>query len=97
MSGLHRNRGASRRPKQIRALNQPKRIRVWTRDDGTPEAIEWKSKRSPVGVTKDRWRIDDEWWRQPIARRYVRVVLDTGVLVTLYHDLLEDLWYVQDA
>ena len=88
---------ANGNPRQLRALNQPRPIQVWTNAGGLPASIQWKKRRTSVHHTKERWRIDDEWWRNPIARRYVRVVLETGVLVTLYHDLLEDQWYVQGA
>ena len=43
----------------------------------------------------EEWRIDDEWWRQTISREYRAVVLDDGSMVTLFHDLLDGLWYAQ--
>jgi hypothetical protein len=48
-----------------------------------------------VAVVRERWRIDDEWWRRPISRAYHAVVLDDGRSVTLYRDLLEERWYAQ--
>ncbi|MDX1648024.1 MAG: hypothetical protein R3304_12830 [Longimicrobiales bacterium] len=48
-----------------------------------------------IAVIRDRWRIDDEWWRQPISREYRTVVLDDGAVMTLYHDLVEGRWYAQ--
>jgi hypothetical protein len=48
-----------------------------------------------VEVIRERWRIDDEWWREPISREYLSVVLDDGRLITLYHDLSDGLWYAQ--
>lgn len=45
---------------------------------------------------QDRWRIDDEWWREhPISRLYYTVVLEDDTLLTLYHDLLADAWFEQ--
>ena len=44
---------------------------------------------------QDTWLIDDEWWREPIRRRYYRMVLDDGSLRTIYHDLVADAWYEQ--
>lgn len=41
------------------------------------------------------WRVDDEWWRRPIARRYVEVLLEGGAHVTLYEDLTTGEWFVQ--
>ncbi|MGB1656564.1 MAG: hypothetical protein ACPHO4_04375 [Longimicrobiales bacterium] len=46
-------------------------------------------------MIRERWRIDDEWWRHAISRDYLTVVLDDGKALTLYHDLLMDEWYVQ--
>jgi len=44
---------------------------------------------------RERWRIDDEWWRAPISRLYYQVVMEGGRSLTLYHDLEEDGWYRQ--
>jgi hypothetical protein len=43
----------------------------------------------------DEWRIDDEWWRTPIHRRYVEVVLEGGAHVVLFEDVVTGEWYVQ--
>ena len=48
-----------------------------------------------VAAVRERWRIDDEWWRSPLARDYVTVVLQDGRPLTLYHDLVEGGWWVQ--
>ena len=41
------------------------------------------------------WRIDDEWWRQPISRLYHQVALENGKMMTLYRDLTDGSWYAQ--
>ena len=41
------------------------------------------------------WRIDDEWWRTPINRRYVEVTLEGGGHVVLYEDLNTNEWFMQ--
>ncbi len=41
------------------------------------------------------WRIDDEWWRQPISRLYYQVILENGKMMTLYQDLTSGSWYAQ--
>lgn len=56
---------------------------------GTPDA----GKR--VEAIGESWRVEDEWWRQPISRRYVEVVLEGGGRVVLYEDLLTGEWWVQ--
>ncbi|WP_294085637.1 hypothetical protein [Sphaerobacter sp.] len=52
-------------------------------------------RRYRVTQVRDAWRIDDEWWRNPISRRYYQLVLDNGSLRTVYHDLITDTWYEQ--
>lgn len=43
------------------------------------------------------WRVDDEWWRQPISRRYVEVVLQGGCHLVLYEDLITGDWFMQQC
>ncbi|HYL55986.1 MAG TPA: hypothetical protein VEU73_10485 [Gemmatimonadales bacterium] len=43
----------------------------------------------------ENWRMDDEWWRQPIVRRYVEAVLEGGGRVLLFEDLITGEWFVQ--
>ena len=41
------------------------------------------------------WRVDDEWWRRPITRRYVEVLLQGGGHVVLFEDLVTHEWFLQ--
>jgi hypothetical protein len=41
------------------------------------------------------WRVDDEWWREVISRRYLEVVLEGGSHVVLYEDLVTGDWFMQ--
>ena len=41
------------------------------------------------------WRVDDEWWREPINRRYIEVVMKGGKHVVLYQDLNSHEWFEQ--
>jgi len=51
-----------------------------------------------VARVQDRWRIDDEWWRErPISRLYYTLLLDNGVPLTVYHDLVTDEWFEQSG
>jgi hypothetical protein len=73
-------------------------LQTRTDDAGAPLAVQRISWPAPCCVTRvqDRWRIDDEWWREgPIARLYYRVQLDDGTLRTLYHDLPTGAWLEQ--
>ena len=60
-----------------------------------------RRERTPPGPYRvasilEEWRIDDEWWRTPISRRYVTLVLENGRTVTIYEDLVEGGWYRQN-
>lgn len=79
----------------LRQLNRPAPVAVEADVNGLPQAVLWKGVFSPVASIADSWRIDDEWWRDEIARRYFVVELRGGRRITLFHDLVADLWYAQ--
>ena len=81
---------------RLRPLGQPRAVTVRTDENGEPKHVRLPGKPArTVEAVLERWRIDDEWWRQPISREYRVVVLDDGRNVTLYHDLLAGNWYAQ--
>ena len=41
-------------------------------DDGRLTVF-WSDRREPVEVC-NRWRVEESWWREPIARDYFKVV-----------------------
>jgi hypothetical protein len=51
--------------------------------------------RRAVDTIGEVWRVDDEWWRQPISRRYFDIVLEGGKHVVLYQDLMTSRWWLQ--
>ena len=83
---------------ELRALKLPIPVVIRADEDGQPRSIQrddWPVPREVVRV-EDRWRIDDEWWRErAVARLYYRVLLPDGALLTLYHDLVDGRWYEQ--
>jgi hypothetical protein len=50
-----------------------------------------------VEAILESWRIDDEWWRQLISRRYFEVILEGGGRVVLFEDRVSGEWFVQTA
>ena len=78
-----------------RTLNMPVPLRVETGDSALPKAV-YLPRRLQVIDLRDLWRIDDEWWRQEISRRYFRVALEDGRSLTLFEDLLTRRWYRQN-
>ncbi|HEX9579468.1 MAG TPA: hypothetical protein VF970_00045 [Gemmatimonadales bacterium] len=48
-----------------------------------------------VEAVGEVWRVDDEWWREPIGRRYVEVTLEGGAHLVLFEDLATGSWFAQ--
>jgi hypothetical protein len=84
----------STRADQLRPLNTPRPVVVQV-TNGLPVAVIDGEHQTTIERIQDRWHIDDEWWREPIRRRYYRVALETGRVRTLYHDQARDLWFEQ--
>jgi hypothetical protein len=83
-------------PWQDRQLYAPEQLPVKEDFKGNPITV-GKGNRKVTSI-EDRWRIDDEWWRQePISRMYYSVVLDNGQNLTIYKDLINNHWYKQQA
>ena len=85
--------GESGLPQEVREL-----------DMGTtgeqPSTTSSTSQTSPtsrrIATVGEVWRVDDEWWRVAIARRYVEVLLEGGKHVMLFEDLTTHEWFIQD-
>ena len=82
------------RADRLRSLNTARPVRVEADAEGIPLTVE-DGMRHPVELIRESWRVDDEWWRVPIARRYFDLLLDGGRRVLLFHDLTSDEWSVQ--
>jgi hypothetical protein len=62
-------------------------------DEGRLVAIRWGNRREPVEVC-NRWRVEESWWREPIAREYFKVVGERW-LALVYYDRLADSWHLE--
>lgn len=80
---------------RLRALRTPSPAHVQIDEEGFPVELLRRGKRFRVIAIRERWRIDDEWWRHPISREYFALVLEDGRPVILYKDLLEGGWFSQ--
>jgi hypothetical protein len=60
---------------------------------GSLIAIHWGGRREPVEVC-NRWRIEEAWWRDPIARDYFKVV-GPRWLALVYHDRIAGTWHLE--
>ncbi len=88
--------GAETRTDRVRPLNLPCPVRV-TLDERTdlPITLHEPRRSRAIERVQDSWQVDDEWWREPISRRYVQVILHDGALCTLFHDRIADRWFEQ--
>jgi hypothetical protein len=84
-------------PEKTRPLHTPRRIRVEAdADSGDPLAVHLSGRRLTAEAVLERWRIDDEWWRdRPISRLYYRLLLEDGRTVDIYHALRTGRWFRQ--
>ena len=81
---------------RVRPLNLPRPVQVTVDErSGLPRVLHERDRRREVEHIQDSWHVDDEWWRDPISRRYVQVVLRDGALRTLFHDRIADRWFEQ--
>lgn len=63
---------------------------------GLPGAIRVRGRWLQVQSVVDRWRIDDEWWRDhPVSRMYYECLVDGGLQIAVFQDLLTGQWYEQ--
>jgi hypothetical protein len=79
----------------IKPVNLPEPLRVEENGNGLPAAIRERH-RQVITAIGDKWRIDDEWWRnESVSRLYFAVMLDSGQRMVIYKDLAHDCWYRQ--
>ena len=76
-------------------LNEPLPVTVEAGRRGYPRAVLWHGAFRRVQAVHDTWRIDDEWWRHGIVRRYYVLETVGGHSLTIYHDATREHWYVQ--
>jgi hypothetical protein len=87
--------GKKTRAAQLRYLNQPEPVRVRADCYGAPLAVHLGHAWVGVRQIRDRWRVDDTWWREPLCRMYYELELTDQRVLTLYHDRIQDRWYRQ--
>jgi hypothetical protein len=76
-----------------RLLREHPVIEVELDGDGRPAAIRWAGRREPIEVC-NRWRVEEAWWRGPIARDYFKVV-GRSWLALVYLDRVAGTWHLE--
>src|SRR5690349_14493547 len=61
-------------------------------DDGRL-VVAWSGRREQVEVC-NRWRVEESWWREPIARDYFKVV-GAHWLALIYFDRVAGTWHLE--
>ena len=70
-------------------------IQVETDDAGIPLRLRLDGEtHGEVGIC-NRWRVDDDWWREPTARSYFKLVTRDGLLCTVYLDEMRGTWHLE--
>lgn len=89
------------RADRLRAVNVPQPAAVELDADGRPTAIRrsggQETNAAVIEAVLESWRIEDEWWRHLISRRYFEVILEGGGRVVLFEDLGSGEWFIQTA
>lgn len=83
---------------QLQSLNLPRSIAVTCDGHGQPHAVRLDGGWTVVVEVVDEWLVEEEWWRRPIRRRYLQVMLAGDRLLTLFEDLedpSDGRWYRQ--
>jgi len=79
------------RADRLRAVNTPHPVVVECDGQHRPLAVGGVR----IEAILESWRIDDEWWRQPISRCYHAVLLEGGKRVVLLEDIVTGDWFAQ--
>ena len=76
-----------------RLFSPPTPVTVTLNADGTPAFITgvWSGSIDPIA----RWKVETEWWKQPVVREYWKALLNGALLCELFHDLSRDVWFVE--
>ena len=78
-----------------RLWSKGERLSVVADSSGAPKRIKWRRRHHTVQTVSRRWRVDLDWWHQRIWRDYFEVVTNTGMLLTVYRDLISGQWYLE--
>lgn len=83
-------------PAKTHPLHTPRPLHMEADDSGEPLALRLSGRRLAVEAILERWRVEDEWWRErPIGRMYYRLVLEDGRTLDVYRALKSGRWFRQ--
>lgn len=89
------------RTDRLRAVNAPQPVALELDASGSLIVVKATGERADgrtggkIEAILESWRIDDEWWREPISRAYMEIILEGGKRMVLFQDLFTGIWYMQ--
>ena len=82
----------------LRPLNTPVAVQVKADTGGIPVQMNQSDLWMDIIKVADRWRIDDEWWREEsLSRMYYQCLLENSEILVVFQDLLTNQWYQQSG
>lgn len=60
-----------------------------------PARLTWRGRAHAVTHVARAWRVDLDWWRERVWRRYYKVSTDSGLLLVIFQDLTSGDWFLQ--
>lgn len=69
-------------------------ITVQVDAEAMPLALRWQGNHHAVRWIVAMWRTDHGWWADHVQRDYYRLVTESGYLLELYRDCLNEQWYL---
>lgn len=78
---------------ELLAPARPVKVRLSA--EAIPTHLESAAGWQPVTRVLNRWRIECEWWREPIAREYWRLLLAEDLALECYCDRQTGAWFVE--
>ena len=73
-----------------RLFDPPRSVDVDLGPEGAPSRVD-----GMPAAPANRWLVEVDWWRRPVAREYWKLVVSDQVLCEVYHDLDQDAWFLE--
>ena len=70
-------------------------VQVETDAAGIPVTLRLDGATHDQLVICNRWRVHDDWWRDPVVRAYYKLVSRDGLLCTVYLDEIRGTWHLE--
>ena len=77
-----------------RLLQPPRRIEVRLDRRGRPTGLSHRGRFFEVRRVCRRWRVEEDWWRSPVARDYFEVET-SGFVGVIFRDLAAGGWFLE--